>query len=191
MIDNFLTNNFTSTKKRIMIKSLISLGIIAMAVVSPMIFHMAFGASSGVKLLPMYLPVLLGGIILGVKYGVAVGVLSPLVSYLITSLYGSPMPALARLPFMMVELGVFGLVSGMFANKIFKNSLYIIPTVVLAFIIGRGSFLGLVALFGKYTNLSFDMVLKQVLAGYPGMLILFTVCPLISLLLKKLLKSAK
>ena len=181
MIDNFLTNSFTSTKKRIMIKSLISLGIIAMAVVSPMIFHMAFGASSGVKFLPMYLPVLLGGIILGVKYGVAVGVLSPLVSYLITSLYGSPMPALARLPFMMVELGVFGLVSGMFANKIFKNSLYVIPTVVLAF----------VALFGKYTNLSFDMVLKQVLAGYPGMLILFTVCPLISLLLKKLLKSAK
>jgi hypothetical protein len=66
----------------------------------------------------MYLPVLLGGCLLGWRWALAVGVLSPVVSFLITSLAGAPMPALPRLPFMMAELAVFALVSGLLPGEL-------------------------------------------------------------------------
>lgn len=65
--------------------------------------------------------------------------LSPVVSFLITSAFGNPMPALARLPFMVAELAVFAAVSGMFSEKIVKNAWLAFPAVLLAQVAGRGT----------------------------------------------------
>lgn len=100
MIESVLERKQLSLRMKITVKSLISLGISALAVILPQIAHLAFGGAAGVKYLPMYQPVLLGGCLPGIRWGLAVGIFSPVVSFLITSAFGDPMPALARLPYL-------------------------------------------------------------------------------------------
>lgn len=114
MLENIMQKKHMSVKKKITVKSLISAGLIAFAVILPQIVHMAVGAAGGAKWLPMYLPVLIGGCLLGSVWGWGIGILSPIISFLITSAMGNAMPASARLPFMMAELSVFAVVCGAF-----------------------------------------------------------------------------
>ena len=107
MIESVLARHNVKPGVKIAVKTFISAGVVALAVILPQIVHLFAGAQGGVQWLPMYLPVLLGGFILGSVWGLGIGVLSPLVSFAITSAWGDPMPALARLPFMMAELAVF------------------------------------------------------------------------------------
>ena len=97
MFENALTLRNVSSGRKIACKTLLSAGLIALAVVLPQIMHLALGQPGGVKWLPMYLPVLIGGCLLGTKWGFAVGVLSPMVSFMITSIMGNPMPMAAML----------------------------------------------------------------------------------------------
>lgn len=117
MIETILVRKNLSLKMRITVKTLISIGIVALAVVLPLLVHLALGQSGGVQWLPMYLPVLLGGCLLGTWWGLGIGIASPLAGFLITSAFGSPMPAAARLPFIMAELAVFASVSGLFFQE--------------------------------------------------------------------------
>lgn len=62
---------------KITVKSLISLGIVALAVILPQIAHLAFGGAAGVKYLPLYQPVLLGGCLPGMRWGLPSGFFRP------------------------------------------------------------------------------------------------------------------
>ena len=73
--------------------------LIALALVLPMAFHLTGVPQPGQVFLPMHIPVLLGGLF------------SPIISSVLTG-----MPAVGRLPFMMIELAVYGLVSGLMYN---------------------------------------------------------------------------
>ena len=127
MIENILARKGISLKIRLTVKSLVSAGVIILAVVLPQLVHLAAGPSGGMTWLPMYLPVLLGGCLLGTWWGLGVGILSPLVSFAVTSAMGSAMPAAARLPFMTAELAVFAAVSGLFSAKISENGWMAFP----------------------------------------------------------------
>lgn len=189
MIDNLLERKQLSLRMKITLKSLISAGMIALAVVLPQIAHLAVGAQAGVMLLPMYLPVLLGSCILGARWGTAVGVLSPFVSYLITSAFGSPMPAAARLPFMMAELAMFALVSGMFSKMIEKHLWMAFPAVIAAEICGRAFFMLLVTVFAGITPFSTAMIWGQIKTGFVGLAIQAVLVPLIVIGLGYLLRK--
>ena len=186
MVESILVKKGFSFKAKMTVKALISLGIIALAVVLPQVAHLAVGAQSGVKWLPMYLPVLLGGCLLGVRWGVAVGIASPVVSFLITSALGNPMPAAARLPFMALELAVFALVSGLFAKKISENALFAFPAVILAELCGRSIFLLAVYLFGASTPFTVPMIFGQIVTGIPGLILNAAVVPVIALCVRYL-----
>ena len=121
MLENILTLKKYSHKTKLTVKSIVAVSLVALAVVLPQIVHLAAGQAGGVTWLPMYLPVLLAGCLLGTSWGLAVGVASPLVSFALTSLWGSAMPAAARLPFMIAELAVFAAVSGLFSKKHFQK----------------------------------------------------------------------
>ena len=136
MIENVLVRKNVSLKIKITVKSLISVGIVALAVLLPQLVHLIAGQPGGVQWLPMYLPVLIGGCLLGWAWGLGLGIVAPIVSYLITLAFGNPMPALARLPFMVVELAVFAAVSGLFSKKIAKNGWMAFPAVLLAQVAG-------------------------------------------------------
>lgn len=186
MIENVLRSRQVSFKLGITVKALISAGIVALAVLLPQLAHLALGEQAGMRFLPMYLPVLLGGCLLGWQWGLGIGLLSPLVSYLITAAAGSPMPALARLPFMMAELAVFAVVCGVFSDKIAKNGLMAFPAVLLAQLGGRSVFLLSAAAFSGVSPINAAMVWSQIQTGFAGLLIQAVLAPVIIIGLKAL-----
>lgn len=190
MIENALRSRQVSLKLGITVKALISAGIVALAVLLPQLAHLALGEQAGMRFLPMYLPVLLGGCLLGWQWGLGIGLLSPLVSYLITAAAGSPMPALARLPFMMAELAVFAVVCGVFSDKIAKNGLMAFPAVLLAQLGGRSVFLLSAAAFSGVSPLNAAMVWSQIQTGFAGLLIQAVLAPVIIIGLKALMDKS-
>lgn len=191
MLENVLTKNNATLKSKITCKTLVSVGLIALAVILPQIVHLALGQPGGVQLLPMYLPVLIGGCLLGWRWALFVGVLSPLASFALTSLMGNPMPALARLPFVMAELAVFAVVSGLFSGKIYKNGLWAFPAVLAAQLAGRAVFLGLVFVFQSVAPFTVEMIWSQILAGWQGLLIQLIAVPLIVIGIRAILVKEK
>lgn len=191
MLENVLTKNNATLKSIITCKTLVSVGLIVLAVILPQIVHLALGQPGGVQLLPMYLPVLIGGCLLGWRWALFVGVLSPLASFALTSLMGNPMPALARLPFMMAELAVFAVVSGLFSGKIYKNGLWAFPAVLAAQLAGRAVFLGLVFVFQSVAPFTVEMIWSQILAGWQGLLIQLIAVPLIVIGIRAILVKEK
>lgn len=188
MIDSILLERNVSVKAKIGIKATIATCLIALAIGLPQIVHLAFGASGGITFLPMYLPILLAGLVLGWKFGLVVGVLSPICSFLLTSISGNAMPALARLPFMIVELAVFAGVSGIFSKKIMSNKWIAFPAVLIASVCGRLVFIALAAIFESVTPFSLSLILSQVKTGLVGLVCQAVIVPLIVIFLSKLIK---
>ena len=88
---------------------------IIMAVLAPQIAHVlgrAFGVEKAIGeiILPMHFPVILVGVLAGPYAGLITGLMGPLASSLLTG-----MPAMVKLPFMMIELGAYGFVAGLVA----------------------------------------------------------------------------
>lgn len=191
MIESVLAKHSAKVSTKITVKSLISVGVVALAVLLPQLVHLVAGASGGVQWLPMYLPVLLGGCLLGWKWGLGVGVLSPLVSFAITSLAGNAMPAAGRLPYMMAELAAFAAVSGLFSKRIAANGWMAFPAVLLAQVSGRAVFLALAAIFQGVSALSAAAVWSQIQAGLLGMVLQAVLVPVIVMGLRALLLRDK
>ena len=192
MLDQVFVKYQVNTGNRIKVRTAVGAVLIAMAVGLPQLAHLAVGASAGVTWLPMYFPVILGGIFLGARFSWCVALLSPLVSFWLTTAFAAePMPAAARLPFMMAELCVFAVISGLFSRKVSENALYSIPAVVLAGILGRASFLGLVWLFRNHTVLKTAVVWGQLKTGMIGLLAQFILVPVITVIAHHFLLGKK
>ncbi len=187
MLENILTTKNCSVKVKLTVKSCVSAGLVLLAVVLPQLVHFAAGVSGGSTWLPMYLPVLLAGCLLGVRWGLGVGLLSPLVSFLLTSAAGNPMPAAARLPFMMAELGVFAVVSGLFAGKIAGSGWMAFPAVLLAQLAGRAAFMLLAVIFQSVAPFTPAMVWAQIQTGLIGLLAQAVLAPVIVAAVRRLL----
>ena len=187
MIENVLVRKNLSLKVKITVKSLISAGIVALAVILPQLVHLIAGQPGGVQWLPMYLPVLLGGCLLGWAWGLGIGIASPVISFLITLAFGNPMPALARLPFMVAELAVFAAVSGLFSKKIAANSWMAFPAVLLAQVSGRAVFMLLVLIFQSVTPFTPALIWSQIQTGLLGLVLQAVIVPFIVMGLKEFL----
>lgn len=187
MIESVLARHNVKPGVKIAVKTLISAGVIALAVILPQIVHLFAGAQGGVQWLPMYLPVLLGGCLLGWRWGLGVGLLSPLVSFAFTSLAGNAMPAAARLPYMMAELAAFAVVSGLFSEKIARNGWMAFPAVLLAQVSGRLFFLALAAAFQEVSSQSAAVVWSQIQAGLLGLVLQAVVVPFLVMGLRALM----
>ena len=191
MIENILARKGISLKIRLTVKSLVSAGVIILAVMLPQLVHLAAGPSGGMTWLPMYLPVLLGGCLLGTWWGLGVGILSPLVSFAVTSAMGSAMPAAARLPFMTAELAVFAAVSGLFSAKISENGWMAFPTVLLAAVSGRAVFLLLTAIFQSVAPFTVSVVWSQIQSGFIGLILQAVLVPLMVMGIRALMRREK
>ena len=185
MTESVLLKKSGYLKESITIQTVIAAGLVALAVLLPLAVHSFLGAEGGMRWLPMYLPVLLGGCILGWKWGIGIGALSPLVSFAITALFGNAMPALSRIPYMLVELCVFALVAGAFSKKIVKNIWFALPAVVLAQVCGRGAFLVSSAIFQGVSSLSFVQAWTQVQTGISGILLQVVFVPAFLVVVRK------
>ena len=191
MIENALARKNASLKVRLTVKSLVGAGVVALAVLLPRLVHLALGQAGGVQWLPMYLPVLMGGCLLGWRWGLGVGLLSPLASFAVTSAWNDPMPAAARLPFMMAELAVFAAVAGLFSDKIAKNGWMAFPAVLLAQVSGRAFFLLLAVIFQSVAPFTPALVWSQIQAGLLGMVLQAVLVPFLVMGIGLLLRSEK
>ena len=98
-------------------RAMITAVCIALCVVLPMAFHSIQNA--GAIFCPMHIPVLLCGLLVGWPYGLLCGLAGPLLSSLLTG-----MPAMGYLPCMMVELGAYGLLCGLFMKFVRTGKIY-------------------------------------------------------------------
>jgi len=187
MLESFLIRKNYSLKVSVTVKFLVSLLIVSLSVALPQLVHLVAGKSGGVKWLPMYLPVLIGGCLLGVKWGVVTGIFAPIVSFLITSASAAPMPALERLPFMVVELAVYAYVSGAFSEKINENGWLAFPAVLLAEVSGRAVFMLSVLVFGSLTSFSPAVIWAQIQTGLTAVVLQAVIVPFIVMALRSVL----
>ncbi|MFI3176041.1 MAG: ECF transporter S component [Eubacteriales bacterium] len=159
--------------------------LIAISILLPMVFHTMGGSSSGSVFLPMHIPVLLGGFILGPIYGLVIGILAPLINALTTG-----MPSMVRLPFMIIELGIYGLCTGLLYHKVgLKKKKYgVYVTLISAMILGRIVYAMmlylLIDLLGVPLNNTVT-ILAASITGIYGIIIQIVLIPLVLYLLKK------
>lgn len=93
--------------------------LLAIGIVLPQIFHLTGGPASGATFLPMHIPVLIAGLLLGPVYGLILGGIIPVCSFFITG-----MPVAVRLPFMIIELAIYGWVSGLLYHTLRLNRVH-------------------------------------------------------------------
>lgn len=149
--------------------------LIALCVILPMAFHMIQNAGS--IYLPMHIPVLLCGLIVGPLYGLICGILGPVLSMIITG-----MPGPAYLPQMMIELAIYGLVTGLLMKvvKTKKTTLDLYISLVGAMLTGRIIAGVLQALIFKANAYGIGMwVTSYFITGLPGIVIQLILIPLV------------
>ena len=169
----------TIEKPRLSVKAqaIATLAAIVGAVAVPQIFH-ALGAVSGLgtslgeACLPMHLPIILVGLLAGPYAGAIAGLLGPLASFAL-----SGMPGAMMLPFMMIELCIYGLTAGLLRNV----KLPTIVKVVIAQIAGRAVRAGAILLgvyaFGSQVNVS--TIWTSIGTGLFGLALQWALLPLI------------
>jgi len=171
-------------KKNISMKAIHTGSAILAAILLPQLFHAVgvlsgIGSAAGAAFLPMHIPVLLAGFLGGPLVGILAGALSPLISFWI-----SGMPALPMLPFMMIELGIYGLTAGMLT----KTKLPLFVQLLLTQIAGRAARIaaGLISiyLFDNPTLTVASACWTFITAGAFGILLQWALIPLFTKYLK-------
>jgi hypothetical protein len=128
----YLIRRFSMKKLTVLNKSILTALCVALCVVLPMTLHAI--PKGGVLFSPMHLPVLLCGLVCGAPFGLVCGILGPLVSSLLTG-----MPVFGYMPVMMIELGLYGLISGLVMQFLRSGKLVVdlYAALVIAMLGGR------------------------------------------------------
>lgn len=159
-------------------QTLWTIGAVVGAVALPQLFHLmgavsGLGTKLGEVFLPMHLPIILAGLLAGPYAGAIAGFLSPLVSFAL-----SGMPSAAMLPFMMIELCVYGLASGLLRNV----KLPVIGKVLIAQISGR-LVRAAALLFAVYAlgndSVKLSVIWTSIASGIFGLALQWVLIPLI------------
>lgn len=158
------------TTKEIVLSGL----LLASGIILPMVFHLL--GMTGPIVLPMHIPVLIGGFLLPPSLAFLLGVITPVISGLLTG-----MPVMFPMAIIMaVELGVYGLIASLMANKLKFTS---IPSLIISMIAGRIAAGLTVAVLVQLFSVKmppFLYVKGAIITGLPGIIIqLIFIPPLI------------
>lgn len=163
--------------------------LLAIGTALPVGFHF-WGGQIGRVFLPMHICVFLGGILLGPAFGSAMGLIVPVLSFMISQMSGIP-----NLFFMMGELFLYGLISGI-AHKYINSFLpsirhkYInsLLSLVISQIAGRVVYGLALFITGNLLGLpvpAAHSVITAFVTGLPGIAIQLIIIPAIVAILKK------
>ena len=163
-------------------KKLVSCALcIAIGVLLPMSFHVI--PNGGSVFLPMHIPVLICGLFCGTPYGLACGMITPFLSSMTTG-----MPPAMILPQMMIELAVYGLVTGLCSKYIPQENemskLYM--SLIIAMLAGRivNGFVNTFILSTQGYTLSVFMT-ASFITCLPGIIIQLIIVPILVRILNK------
>lgn len=158
-------------------KALMTALMVSVAVVLPQVCHLlggqlGLGTALGEMVLPMHLPVMLAGLLWGPFVGFACGALSPIVSFALTG-----MPLAAMVPFMTIELAVYGLTAGLLS----RTSMPTVAKVLIAQVAGRAvRAVALVAAVNlQMTRLPISLIWTSITVGVAGIVLQLVLIPLL------------
>ncbi len=157
-------------KTNIRNKTLATVIAVISAVALPQIAHIigsyaGFGSSVGETFLPMHLPVILAGFVGGPVVGSVAGALAPVISFGLTG-----MPTAVALPFIVIEVFTYGLVSGML-SKVRLNSFLKILAVQLSGRVMRIAAVAAATVVFGFEGMTVTAVLSSMALGVAGIII--------------------
>ena len=169
-------------------KTVAALLAVIAAVALPQAFHglgmvANIGTALGETFLPMHLSIFLVGFFAGCWAGLGAGLISPAISFGLTTLMGQPMPTAAMLPFMMIELAVYGLTTGLLAEVRMPT----ICKLLIAQVAGR-AVRALALVIGVYafgSPMNIAIIWNSLLAGLPGLILQWILIPLLVFYVEK------
>ncbi len=181
-----MTATYITEKSKVSIKNQTLAAMVAMvaAVALPQLFHRigaltGLGTVFGEMILPMHLPVILVGLLAGPLAGGLAGLMAPMISFLLTG-----MPLATMLPFMMLELTVYGLTSGVLRRVKLSN----VAKVLLVQVTGRAlravAILVAVYVFGN-SFINVAVIWTSISAGIVGIALQLICIPAIVGLVEK------
>lgn len=171
---NKMVESLRTTKAKYIVGTILFSGI---GVALPRIFHVLAGSAAGTTFLPMHIAVLMAALIFGGLSASIVAGSSVVFSYLLTG-----MPALARLPYMLIELVIYAVLLSVL-NKKFNSYISLIATIILGRILYAGVLF--VAVNGLGLPTYGISVIESIKAGLPGIVIQLACVPFISKFIKK------
>lgn len=187
-----MTNGIVIKGRKLSVKAQTLAALIALvsAVALPQIFHLmgavsGLGTSLGETFLPMHLPILAVGLLAGPWAGLAAGALAPLVSFGLTG-----MPAAAMLPFMMIELAVYGLVSGLLAGRRMPTLAKVLAAQVAGRAVRAAAICVSVYIFGK-NAVPVSVIWTSITAGIFGLALQWVLLPLAVYRVENMQKNGK
>ncbi len=160
--------------------------LLAIGILLPQVFHFTGIPNAGAIFLPMHIPVLFSGFFLGPVFGFLNGILTPLLSSLFFS-----MPSPARMPFMVLELASYGLLSGLFFRRLRLERFRVwggVLSLLSAMAGGRAIYalaLWIAAGLFHIPCGGIAAALTAVVTGLPGILIQLIFIPLLLYVLRK------
>lgn len=164
-----LSEILSSKKAKYIIGTVLLSGV---GIALPRIFHILAGSAAGATFLPMHIVVLIAVLTFGITSGMIVAGSSMICSYLLTG-----MPALARIPYMLIELVIYAVLLGMF-NKKFNSYISLIATIIL------GRILYVITLFVAIDVFGFQTygisVIESIKTGMLGIIIQLLCVPVIA-----------
>ncbi len=175
--ENRLAGILSNTKSKYIVGTVLLSGI---GVALPRIFHILAGSSAGAMFLPMHIAVLIAALTFGAISASIVAGSSVMLNYLLTG-----MPALARLPYMLIELVIYAVLLSLF-NKKFNSYVSLIATIILGRVLYAGILFAAINVFGFQTyGIS---VIESIKVGLPGIIIQLASVPFIAKAIKKGIK---
>ncbi|MBQ8782495.1 MAG: ECF transporter S component [Clostridia bacterium] len=156
-------------------KTLLTVVAIISAVALPQLAHLiggyaGLGTSVGEIFLPMHLPVIVAGLVGGPVVGAVAGVLAPVISFALTG-----MPTAVALPFILVEIFTYGLVSGVMSNVKLNGFLKVLLTQASGRVMRILAVVLATTVFG-FEKITLAAVLSSMAMGVVGIIIQWLVC---------------
>ncbi len=154
---------------------------IAVAVLFPMVAHAA--GWPVFAMLPMHWTVLLAGLVFGSQAGLIAGISAPLLSFVVT---GMPIPMV--LPLIVLEVAVYGSLSGLLREK---SSLNTFTIVLITLIAGRSAFVAVAFSLGRINSGLLPFLESSFAAGIPAAVLQILLLPVVTLGLSRILRSSE
>ena len=181
----------TLDKPRLSLKvqTIATLLAIVAAVALPQMFHVlgrisGLGTSLGETFLPMHLPILLVGLLAGPYAGAVSGLIAPLISFAITG-----MPSQVMLPFMMIELCIYGLSIGLLRNVKMPTILKVVISQVAGRLVRAVAIV--ISFYGFGGSIRPAVIWNSIGVGIFGLVLQWVLLPLIIYRVENLKKNEK
>ena len=97
------------------------------------------------------------------------------------------MPNLTRLPYMILEIGAYGLITGLFTKRVQRTPALAFPVVLLAQVSGRAIYL----IYNLIAGRDFASLWASVQSGMLGLYLQAVIVPVVAIILGRVLKNER